>query len=160
MMDKLYDLKDLLCEELEKVAPRGELSTGELETLHKLTDTIKNIDKIIMLEEDAGYSNDAGYGMGGNMGTYSRDGEWEATGTYNRGNSYRGRKRDSMGRYSRAYDDGMSMRGGRGYSRTGYSRADEMEHIETKIREMMDSGNVTTSQRDALKKAMEIIREA
>ena len=36
-------------------------------------------------------------------GGYSRSGDWDANirGTYGRGSSYRGRHRDSMGRYSR-----------------------------------------------------------
>lgn len=54
-----------------------------LDTVHKLTDTIKNIDKIMMLED----------------GDYSRTGEWEAdmrgsygrTENYSRGNSYANR---------------------------------------------------------------------
>lgn len=135
MSKKLYELRDILCEELDKIAPKGELSAGELETAHKLTATIKNIDKIMMFEEDG----------------YSRDGEWTAMGNYNRGNSYRGR--DSMGRYSRTYDGGNSYRG-------RYSRADEMEHIETKMREMLNGGNLTTAQRDAVSRAMEMLREA
>lgn len=87
-MKYLEDLKDKLHEELEEIARKPELSAGDLEVTHKLTDTIKNIDKICMLEEDDGYS---------------RMGDWEAEmrGNYRRGNSYAGRKRDSMGRYSR-----------------------------------------------------------
>lgn len=93
-MKLLYDLKDKLCDELDEIARRPDLSAGDLETVHKLTDTIKNIDKICMLEEEG----------------YSRAGEWEAkgrfgdnyNGRYDGGNSYaRDRKRDSMGRYSR-----------------------------------------------------------
>ena len=51
----LYDLKDMLCAELDEIGKKGEMSAGDLETVHKLTDTIKNIDKITMLE-DGGYS--------------------------------------------------------------------------------------------------------
>lgn len=47
----LYDLKDMLCAELDEIGKKGEMSAGDLETVHKLTDTIKNIDKITMLEE-------------------------------------------------------------------------------------------------------------
>ena len=147
MSEKMYELREILCEELDKLAPRGELSAGELETAHKITDTIKNIDKICMMEEDGGYSG---------------DGEWEAMGNYSRGNSYRRQSRDSMGRYSRAdrsYMDGNSMRGRGGYGGR-YSRADEMEHIEKKMREMLDSGTLTGSQRDALTQAMTMLREA
>lgn len=81
-MHALKELKEKFHDELEKIARKSEMSAGDLETVHKLTDTIKNIDKICMLEDDG----------------YSGDGEWEA---YGKGNSYAGRRRDSMGRYSR-----------------------------------------------------------
>ena len=70
----LYDLKDMLCVELDEIGKKGEMSAGDLETVHKLTDTIKNIDKIVMLEDDG----------------YSRDGDWSANmrGNYGRGSSY------------------------------------------------------------------------
>ena len=86
-MKALYELKEKFEMELEELARKGELGAGDLELAHKLTDTIKNIDKICALEDDEGYS---------------RAGDWEADmrGTYGRGSSYRGRKRDSMGRYS------------------------------------------------------------
>jgi len=94
-MNAMHEIKEMLCAELDEFAKKGELSTGSLETIHKITDTIKNIDKIEMLEDvEAGeYSNG-----------YSR--------RYYDGNGYDGnsyaRKRDSMGRYSRRYsrDDG------------------------------------------------------
>lgn len=82
-MHALKELKEKFHDELEKIARKPEMSAGDLETAHKLTDTIKNIDKICMLEDDG----------------YSGDGEWTARGNY--GSSYAGRKRDSMGRYSR-----------------------------------------------------------
>lgn len=110
-MRAMEDLKDMLCKELDEIAKKGELTAGSLETVHKLTDTIKNIDKIMMLEDEdgeyseRGYSRDGGYSMerGGNHGGYSRAGEWEARGGYGMGHSY-AQRRDSRGRYSR--DDG------------------------------------------------------
>lgn len=41
----LYDLKEMLCKELDEIAKKGEMSAGDLETVHKLTDTVKNIEK-------------------------------------------------------------------------------------------------------------------
>lgn len=82
-MHALKELKEKFHDELIKIARKPEMSAGDLETAQKLTDTIKNIDKICMLEDEG----------------YSGDGMWEATGNY--GNSYAGRRRDSMGRYSR-----------------------------------------------------------
>ncbi len=99
-MEKLYDLKDKLCEELEEIARKPDMGPGALELIHKLTDTIKNIGKIEMLEEEGGYSQedgrDDGYGRGM---SYAR-----GRGGYNRGG--RNTRRDSRGRYSR--DDGRS----------------------------------------------------
>jgi hypothetical protein len=111
-MKYLHDLKDMLCEELEEYAGKGELSAGSLDVIHKLTDTVKNIDKILMLEEygEEDESHEGGsyashrvgggnsYRNGGNEGR--RVGGSNTRGEYN-GNSY---KRDRYGRYSR--DDG------------------------------------------------------
>ena len=141
MGKKMYELRDILCEELDKIADRGELSAGELETAQKLTDTIKNIDKISMMEEDGGYSG---------------DGEWEAMGNYGRGSSYR--NRDSMGRYSRNNRGNYSMRGR--YSRNGYSMAGEIDSIAMQIEELMNSGNITAAQKTAYKKALDMMKDA
>ncbi len=100
------NLKDKLHEELEKIEHKPSLSAGDLEAAHKLTDTIKNIDKICMLEEEAGYSeamdmDNGGYGRGS---SYANRGQHYVRGHYSR-DGYSSR-RDSRGRYSR--DDGRS----------------------------------------------------
>lgn len=101
-MKYLHKLRELLCEELEKIAEKGELSAGSLETAHKLTDTIKNIDKIEMLGEDgysrAGYFDDRLYDQGSSN---ARRGEHWVRGHYSRDGEYDERRRDKMGRYSR-----------------------------------------------------------
>lgn len=80
-MKDLYELKEKLCRELKEISRKPEMGAGDLELAHKLTDTIKNIDKICMMEE-SGYSED-GYGRGVSdanrgqhwvRGHYSRDG--------------------------------------------------------------------------------------
>lgn len=99
LMNELYEYEDKA-----KQSVGGKISAGDLETIHKLTDTVKNIDKIEMLEEDCGYSEDGHYmGEGRVYGaSYARNGR---TGEYyNRcenGASYARRRHDSMGRYSR-----------------------------------------------------------
>ena len=64
-MHYMEDLKDLLCAELEDYAEKGKksgkMSMGDLDSIHKLTDTVKNILKIDMLEEESGYSEDGHY---------------------------------------------------------------------------------------------------
>ena len=81
----MHKIKEMLMKELKEYEKKEKLSAGDLETIHKLTDTVKNIDKIEMLEGGEGYSED---GM-------SYDGS-----SYDDGSSY-ARRRDSMGRYSR-----------------------------------------------------------
>lgn len=142
-MRAMHDLKDMLCKEIDNIAKKGELSAGSLETVHKLTDTVKNIDKIMMLEEE-----EDGY-------------------------SERGRKRDSMGRYSR--DDGMDYsragdwhaqgRFGHGYemgnsyeSRGMYSREDGKDRMMHELGRLMDGAS--EHERRALERAMQEIRKA
>ena len=128
-MEYMRELKEKLCDELEEIARKGELGAGDLEIVHKLTDTIKNLDKIEMLED----------------GGYSQAGDWEADmrGTYGRGSSYRGRKRDSMGRYSR------EGRGGRG----GYSRHDAKEAMMEQMEMLMDQAG-SEREREAIRRCM------
>ena len=45
-MKSMYELRDMLCKELDELIRKGELGAGDLDIAHKLTDTIKNIDKI------------------------------------------------------------------------------------------------------------------
>lgn len=97
-MHKLYELKEKMCDELEKYSGQ-ELTGSALEIVDKLAHAIKNIDKII--EKYDGQS----YGDGRNymMGRYP---------DMNSGMSFAGRgagaKRDSMGRYSRGGNE-MAM---------------------------------------------------
>ena len=129
-MEYMHELKEKLCDELDEIARKGELGAGDLEIIHKLTDTIKNLDKIEMLEDGGGYS---------------QAGDWEADmrGTYGRGSSYRGRKRDSMGRYSR------EGRGGRG----GYSRNDAKEAMMEQMEMLMDQAG-SEREREAIRRCM------
>lgn len=130
-MEYMHDLKDKLCKELEEIARKPEMSAGDLEAVHKLTDTIKNLDKIEILED----------------GGYSRDGDWEmeGRGSYERGASYRGRKRDSMGRYSRDGRYGPTAR--------MYSRADAKDDMMAKLEDMM--GSASEQERAILRQAMD-----
>ena len=94
-------LKEKLWGELEEISRKPELGAGDLELVHKLTDTIKNIDKICMLEgEDGGYSS-ANRGRHYVRGHYSHDGG----ANWNRGEGYSSR-RDGRGQYS--HDDGRN----------------------------------------------------
>jgi hypothetical protein len=158
-MHYMHDLKDLLCAELEDYAEKGKksgkMSMGDLESIHKLTDTVKNILKIDMLEEESGYSEDGHYmGEGRIYGTSYDDGMHREGGySYARG---RGRyaRRDSMGRYSR--DDGMMYRGG---MRGGYSRDDAKSYMIEQIEEMMETAEKPT-EKEALRRCMDALKRA
>ena len=128
-MEYMHELKEKLCDELEEIARKPEMGAGDLEIIHKLTDTIKNLDKIEMLEDGGGYS---------------QAGDWEIEGrAYNRGNSYARRKRDSMGRYSR---DGRMMRG-------GYSRHDAKEAMMDQMEDLMAQAG-SEKEREAIRRCM------
>lgn len=73
-----HDLKDMLCEELDEITRKGELTAGSLDTVDKLTHSIKSLETIIAMNE-------------------AQDGE---SGYYPyMGRSYQ--RRDMRGRYSR-----------------------------------------------------------
>ena len=99
-MHELYELKEKLCDELKEYGKKRDLSAESLEMVDTLAHAVKNLDKIIEVYEDEGYSE--------NDGRYYNTGMTYHGGRSYRGNSYaRGRntRRDSMGRYSR---DGMA----------------------------------------------------
>ena len=160
-MHYMEDLKDLLCAELEDYAEKGKksgkMSMSDLESIHKLTDTVKNILKIDMLEEESGYSEDGAYmGEGRIYGTSYDDGMRRGVGySYARG---RGRyaKRDSMGRYSR--DDGYMRRDVRGM-RDGYSRDDGKAYMMEQLEDMMDDAE-KPAEKEALRRCMEALKRA
>jgi len=141
-MEKLHELKKKLWAELEELAEKRDMGAGDLEVVHKITDTIKNIDKICMLEDGEGYSEavDGGdYGRGSSYanrgkhyvrGHYSRDGGRDGMGGYSS-------RRDNRGRYSR--DDG---------------RSEMMEHLEM----AMDSA--TDQDRETIKRFMRQLENA
>ena len=157
-MHYMHDLKDLLCAELEDYAEKGKksgkMSMGDLETVHKLTDTVKNIMKIDVLKEEAGYSEDGTYmGEGRIYGTSYDDGMHREGGySYARGRRYA--KRDSMGKYSR--DDGMSYRGG---MRGGYSRDDGKHYMMEQLEEMMEEAE-KPAEKEALRRCMDALKRA
>ena len=126
-MHELYELKEMLCKELEELGGKGELTAGSLDTVDKLAHAIKNLDKIIWAKEDEEYSSRDGMSENYPM----MDGSYRGR-SYNRGMDYRGgsyargrgrnARRDSMGRYS---------------SERGYSRADR-EDIVDQLRDLVN----------------------
>lgn len=127
-MENMHKLKNLLCEELDEITMKGNLSAGDLEAVHKLTDTIKNIYKIEMLKENSN-SNRGSYDDGGSYRGGSYRGSYDSA--YDEG--YAGRRgRDSMGRYSS--DNGLFME---------------------RIRKMTEDQNIPSEERMAIRRVME-----
>ena len=152
LMDEIYKVEN----DMEK-SNGGKISRSDMEWLKDLTEVVKNIDKIEILEEGGGYSEESNWMADGRMyGTSYDDGM-----SYARGRG-RNAKRDSMGRYSRdmmhhddmSYERGASYaRGGRGGRRGGYSRADAKEEMIEKLEDMMHDAE-TSKEREAIKRCI------
>lgn len=74
-MNALYDLRDMLCAQLEEYGKKGELSASVLEKVDTLAHATKNLDKIIACDEgeDEEYSgNYGGYGRKSSRRSYNR----------------------------------------------------------------------------------------
>ena len=126
-MHELYELKEMLCKELEEYGRKGDLSASSLEIVDKLAHALKNLDKIIESKEEESGEEYSG-AMPRRGGSYRYDDGMMTGGSYRGGSYARGRgsnaRRDSMGRYA---------------SR-GYSRAEgDMAEIVEELRGMMDS---------------------
>ena len=141
-MEYMHELKEMLCEELEEIAGKGELTAGSLETIDKLTHSIKSLATIMAMEE-GGQS----HAMGG--GSY-RGGSYARGGNSYRGGSY-AQRRDSRGRYSR--EGGSYARGGR---RGGYSRDEEKDKMIEKLERMMEQTQ-DMSVKEAIEQAIDAI---
>ena len=145
-MEYIEKIKKMLCKELDEYAMKGKLAMNDLQPVHLMTDIIKNLDKIAMLEDGDSYDG------------YSEMREYPYMG----GSSYaRGRgkyaKRDSMGRYSSddrmSYDDYSEARIDR-----RYSRDDAKDHMMNKLGSMME--NADPNEREILKKCMRELERA
>lgn len=125
-MENLHKMKELLERELDGYCKRGELSAGSLDVIHKITDTIKNIDKIIMLEGGGEYSRGGGRPM-----------------LYDNWDSYAGPRAGThyvAGYYRR--DDG-----------DGYTREDGRDVMRRRIHEMMEGAS--DKDREALRRCLD-----
>jgi hypothetical protein len=143
IMEFMKKIKHNLMKELKEYA-EVDISSNSLEEIHKITDTIKNIDKICMLEEkEDGYSeryyHDEGssYGRGRNarrdpMGRYSRDGGY------------------SENDYEDPYNDSHMSH--------NYSKDDAKGRMMNKLGEMMRSAD--SEQRRILEKCMKDLEKA
>lgn len=129
-MKKMEELKDMLCEELDKMAGKSSINKQDLENIHMLTDTIKNIGKIEMQE-----------GQG-----YSGDGEWNASGRYSRGMSRRSMDSYAGNSYTNDYIIG---------AQEDYSRGHSMHKS---IEDRMRDPNLSYEDKETLRRAMGLLK--
>lgn len=125
-MHKLEKLRDMLCEELEKVSKKEQVNTSDLEIIDKLAHSIKNLDKII---DEMSYGRS--YGSYDSYDSYGRSRDY----SYAR----RGRDGDGDGRY----------REGRSRDTHEYSR-----RMSNRFRDMMDETS-NDRERDAIRRCIE-----
>ena len=161
-MEYIEKIKKMLCKELDEYAMKNKLSMADIDVIHKLTDTVKNLDKIEMLEEESdGYSEARGRGRGRSsyaMGGSSYDDDMMYSERRGRG---RYAKRDSMGRYS---SEGGSYEGGSSYDDYSermdrrYSRDDAKNHMMNKLGSMMEDAD--PNEREILKDCMRKLERA
>jgi len=132
-MKAFEELKEKLCKEIEELSKKQSLSIADLDILHKATDTVKNIEKIMMLK-GGGYSEDDGasYGMSRGMSRNS----------YESGNSYARRGEHYVrGHYSR--DEGYSQ---------GRGKSEMLEKLDDMMRESRNE-----KEREAIQKCIQQI---
>lgn len=114
-MEVLYELKDILCEELMAINKKHDFSNmAELEVAYKAVDIIKDITTIEAMEE-------------ADFNDYSYDDGMSRRGSYDRG-GYSGRR----GRSRRSYDNADRMM----VMNRGYSGDESKEEMMRKIDEM------------------------
>lgn len=157
-------LMDYVCEELEDVERDG-LKASNLDSTDKLVNIKKNLMKIEKMEgEMDGYSMDDGYwtaqgsygdGMGGGYSS-ARRGMHYVRGHYSRAD---GMMNGNMGMGGRSYRGGMSYAGRRRDSMGRYSRADGKEGMMEHLRQMMDEAQ-TDKERRVIEEAMTKMEKA
>lgn len=101
-MDSLYRLKDLLCDEVEEIVAKNDITPTELDRVYKVVDVIKDIVTIDAMEnagedfdEEGSYR--GGYGIRGNNYSRANRGGYSGRRGYSRvgrGGSYRGMSYD------------------------------------------------------------------
>ena len=133
----MQSLKEMLCKELKQYESRTKLNLADLDAVHKLTDTIKNIDKIEMLEDggsddysEARYSRRGGYAYDDGGSSYARRGRHYVRGHY-------------------SYNDGHSM--------DGYSRDGSTDRVMEMMQDMME--DASPEERKTIERMMQAARK-
>lgn len=138
-MKALEQLKELLEEEIKKVAKKGDITPAEVEAMYKVVDIIKDIDTIEAMEE-YGEDDEEEYSNRG----YSRRGYSSRRSYMDGGGSYR-RGRGMNGRYV-----------SRDRSYRGYSMEESRDAMMAKLEEAMNEAT-TEHERQAIMACMDKI---
>lgn len=131
MSESMHELKEMLCQELDTIVERGDISLSNLDMINKIVVTIEKIARIDEIE-------------GGN----SQSQRSYAVGNYDRsgyGNSREG------GSYGGSYGEGNSYRRMSRYSQAG-------EDMGQKIEMMMNDPRTPQHEKESLRKAMQILQ--
>lgn len=138
-MRTLYNIKDLIEDELKTIAKKEELSETDLDNVYKMVDICKDISTIEAMKESRysrDYSEDYPMSYDGSYRSYARGGSYESS--YAR----RGRDGDGDGRYS---ERGGSYRDG------GYSGHDNTKE---KLEQMMRKAG-SEQERESIRRVLE-----
>ena len=154
-MKVLYDIQDMLEDELKKISKKEEITSTDLDNIYKMVDIVKDVTTVDAMHkaEQDGYSRD--YAR-----DYSRGYSDDYANAYGSYNSYarRGRDGDSDGRYSeegsyRRSRDGRGSYASRDGSYDSYSRHSKEEMIEH-LKEMMRNAR-SEEERESYRKTIE-----
>jgi hypothetical protein len=151
-MKVLYDIQDMLEDELKKISKKEDITTTDLDNIYKMVDIVKDVTTVDAMKkaEQEGYSRDyardysRGYSedYSNAYGSYARRGrDGDGDGRYSEDGSYR-RGRDAMGRYTSrdSYEGGYS----------GHSKEDMIEQM----KEMMRNAR-NDEERESYRRAIE-----
>lgn len=153
-MKVLYDIQDMLEDELKKISKKEEITSTDLDNIYKMVDIVKDVTTVDAMHkaEQDGYSRD--YAR-----DYSRGYSDDYANAYGSYNSYarRGRDGDGDGRYSEegSYRRSRDSRGSYASrdSSYEYSRHNKEEMIEH-LKEMMRNAR-SEEERESYRKTIE-----
>lgn len=144
-MKVLYDIREMIEDEMKKICKQDSLTGTDLEELYKMVDIVKDISTVEAMEQA-----DFGDGYSGAYG-YSYEMDYPM--------STRGRSRDSMGRYS---GRGGSSYEGRSYARessyddySGHSKEQMIEKLKVMMREARNE-----EERESYRRAIEALNRS
>ena len=136
-MRTLYNIKDLIEDELKDISKKGELTDTDLDNVYKMVDICKDITTIEAMKESRysrDYSEDYPMSYDGSYRSYARGGSYEGS------SAIRGRDGDGDGRYSE-----------RGSYRDGYSGHEETKE---KLERLMRKAG-SEQERESIRRIME-----